>query len=205
MPPVRYGQMPLAAVGALLLLQGLLGPLISVRPSQGHSQEAFVRDGVIFQLQGEVFFSDSEWVVVTDQVDDEWKLSSNMNTINQAEDENASVGVSVEKTINSVTLLGRVGSNPVKRGSPDHPVVTFSLATNSNYSYANGDITQKTEWHRICVFKPYLRESTFKYTAKGQRVLIQGRIVYGEIKEPEGQLRHTSSIVADDVIFFKNG
>ena len=40
--------------------------------------------------------------------------------------------------INSVTLLGRVGSNPVKRGSVDHPVVTFSLATNSNYSYANG-------------------------------------------------------------------
>nr|SVE87188.1 EOG090X0O5J [Daphnia similis] len=138
------------------------------------------------------------------QVDDEWRPSTNMNTINQAEDENASMGVSVEKTINLVTLLGRVGSNPVKRGSPDHPVVTFSLATNSNYSYANGEVTQKTEWHRICVFKPYLRESTFKYTAKGQRVLVQGRIIYGEIKEPEGQLRHTSSIVADDVIFFKN-
>nr|SVE70855.1 EOG090X0O5J [Daphnia similis]SVE72745.1 EOG090X0O5J [Daphnia similis] len=137
------------------------------------------------------------------QVDDEWRPST--STTNQAEDENASMGVSVEKTINSVTLLGRVGSNPVKRGSPDHPVVTFSLATNSNYSYANGDITQKTEWHRICVFKPYLRESTFKYTSKGQRVLVQGRIIYGEIKEPEGQLRHTSSIVADDVIFFKNG
>ncbi len=40
--------------------------------------------------------------------------------------------------INSVTLLGRVGSNPVKRGSLEHPVVTFSLATNSNYSYPNG-------------------------------------------------------------------
>ncbi|KZS00093.1 Uncharacterized protein APZ42_003748, partial [Daphnia magna] len=66
MPPVRYRQMPQAAVGALLLLQGLLGPLMGVKPSQGHSQEAFVRDGVIFQLQGEVFFSDSEWVVVTD-------------------------------------------------------------------------------------------------------------------------------------------
>ncbi|KZS03803.1 Uncharacterized protein APZ42_033383 [Daphnia magna] len=66
MPPVRYGQMPQAVVGILLLLLGLLGPLMGVQPSQGHSQEAFVRDGVIFQLQGEVFFSDSEWVVVTD-------------------------------------------------------------------------------------------------------------------------------------------
>ncbi|KZR97966.1 Uncharacterized protein APZ42_006878 [Daphnia magna] len=58
--------MPQVAVGALLLLVGLLGPLMGVQPSQGHSQEAFGRDGVIFQLQGEVFFSDSEWVVVTD-------------------------------------------------------------------------------------------------------------------------------------------
>nr|SVE73994.1 EOG090X0O5J [Daphnia atkinsoni] len=137
------------------------------------------------------------------QIDDEWRPPTNID--NQAENENASVGVSVEKTINSVTLLGRVGSNPVKRGSSDHPVVTFSLATNSNYSYANGDVTQKTEWHRICVFKPYLRDSALKYTSKGQRILVQGRIIYGEVKEPEGQLRHTSSIVADDVIFFKNG
>nr|SVE74618.1 EOG090X0O5J [Daphnia barbata] len=137
------------------------------------------------------------------QIDDDWKSST--NTTNQADDEAASSGVGVEKTINSVTLLGRVGSNPVKRGSLEHPVVTFSLATNSNYSYSNGEVTQKTEWHRICVFKPYLRESTLKYTSKGQRVLVQGRIIYGEVKETEGQLRHTSSIVADDVIFFRNG
>nr|SVE75563.1 EOG090X0O5J [Daphnia dolichocephala] len=137
------------------------------------------------------------------QINDDWRPST--NSTNQVEDETASSGVGVEKTINSVTLLGRVGSNPVKRGSQEHPVVTFSLATNSNYSYANGEVTQKTEWHRICVFKPYLRESTLKYTSKGQRVLVQGRIIYGEVREPEGQLRHTSSIVADDVIFFRNG
>nr|CAG4651549.1 EOG090X0O5J [Simocephalus serrulatus]SVE94673.1 EOG090X0O5J [Simocephalus serrulatus] len=128
------------------------------------------------------------------------------NSNNQAEmDEIPTPNVGMEKTINSVTLLGRVGSNPVKRGSIEHPVVTFSLATNSNYSYASGEVNQKTEWHRICVFKPYLRDSTFKYTMKGQRVLVQGRIIYGEVKESDGQLRHTCSIVADDVIFFKNG
>ncbi|KAK4024936.1 hypothetical protein OUZ56_010428 [Daphnia magna] len=44
------------ALEALLLLLGLLGPLKGVQPSQGHSQEASVR----------VFFSDSEWVVVTE-------------------------------------------------------------------------------------------------------------------------------------------
>jgi len=54
------------------------------------------------------------------------------------------------------------------------------------------------------VFKPYLRDSTLKYTNKGQRVIVQGRIIYGEVKEPEGNLRHTCSIIADDVICFRN-
>ncbi|KAK4006331.1 hypothetical protein OUZ56_011485 [Daphnia magna] len=60
--PVRYGNIPQGAVGVLLRLLGLLGPLIGIQPSQGHSKETFVRDG----LQGEVFLSDLEWVVVTD-------------------------------------------------------------------------------------------------------------------------------------------
>ncbi|XP_046657673.1 single-stranded DNA-binding protein, mitochondrial-like [Daphnia pulicaria] len=135
------------------------------------------------------------------QVDsDEWRTHLTNNNTGGT----TPLTVGVEKTINSVTLLGRVGSNPVKRGSLEHPVVTFSLATNSNYSYPNGDVNQKTEWHRICVFKPYLRDSILKYTNKGQRVFVQGRIIYGEVKEPEGNLRYTCSIVADDVIYFRN-
>lgn len=35
--------------------------------------------------------------------------------------------------INQVSLLGRVGGEPQKRGTDKHPVVIFSLATNSRY------------------------------------------------------------------------
>lgn len=108
----------------------------------------------------------------------------------------------------------------------EHPVVTFSLATNSNYRYSNGsstytlpvltfidvfisfivtgEIAQKSEWHRICVFKPGLRDSVYKFAGKGQRVLVQGRIIYGEFTDAGGTVRTTTSIVADDVIHFKN-
>lgn len=68
-----------------------------------------------------------------------------------------------------------------------------------------GEIAQKTEWHRICIFKPHLRESVFKYAEKGQRVLVEGRIIYGEIKDTDGNARATTSIVADEVIYFRNG
>lgn len=35
--------------------------------------------------------------------------------------------------INKVTLLGRVGADPQKRGTEEHPVVVFSLATHQNF------------------------------------------------------------------------
>lgn len=40
--------------------------------------------------------------------------------------------------INEVTLLGRVGADPQKRGSVEHPLVIFSLATHTNYKYESG-------------------------------------------------------------------
>ncbi|XP_042225723.1 single-stranded DNA-binding protein, mitochondrial-like isoform X2 [Homarus americanus] len=44
----------------------------------------------------------------------------------------------LEKTVNQVLLLGRVGVNPEKRGSEQHPVVTFSMATHTNYRKGDG-------------------------------------------------------------------
>ncbi|KAG8230508.1 hypothetical protein J437_LFUL010028 [Ladona fulva] len=109
----------------------------------------------------------------------------------------------MEKTINQVTLLGRVGADPQKRGSQDHPVVIFSLATHTNYKYESGDLMQRTDWHRVCVFKPSLRDTVYQYLTKGQRVYVTGKLTYGEIKDESGTTRTTTAIVADDVIFFQ--
>ncbi|XP_077292603.1 mitochondrial single stranded DNA-binding protein [Arctopsyche grandis] len=110
----------------------------------------------------------------------------------------------LEKSLNLVTLLGRVGNDPQKRGTEEHPVVTFSLATHYNYKYESGDMVQKTEWHRIVVFRPYLRDTIYNYLKKGQRVHVTGKLSYGEIKTEDGQVRSTCSIVAEDVIFFQS-
>ncbi|XP_003401943.1 single-stranded DNA-binding protein, mitochondrial [Bombus terrestris] len=110
----------------------------------------------------------------------------------------------LEKTINQVTLLGRVGSDAQKRGTEDHPVVIFSLATHSNYRYMNGDFVQRTEWHRICIFKPALRDTVLNYLKKGQRVYVLGKINYGEFKDEEGVVKPSTSVIADDVIFFQS-
>ncbi|XP_071452384.1 single-stranded DNA-binding protein, mitochondrial isoform X2 [Hetaerina americana] len=109
----------------------------------------------------------------------------------------------MEKTLNQVTLLGRVGADPQKRGTEEHPVVMFSLATHHNYKYESGDFMQKTEWHRVVVFKPGLRDSVYQYLTKGQRVYVAGRLTYGDVKDDAGITRTTTAVVADDVIFFQ--
>ncbi|KAL2737790.1 hypothetical protein V1478_001876 [Vespula squamosa] len=109
----------------------------------------------------------------------------------------------MEKTINQITLLGRVGGAPQERGTEKHPVVIFSVATHFNYKYENGEYLQKTDWHRICVFKPNLRESICNYMKKGHRVLVNGRLSYGEFKDDEGNTKSSTSVIADDVIFFQ--
>ncbi|CAD7092560.1 unnamed protein product [Hermetia illucens] len=111
--------------------------------------------------------------------------------------------VRTEKSINQVILLGRAGADPQKRGNEEHPVVTFSLATHNNYRYESGDWAQRTDWHRIVVFKPQLREAVMEFLKKGQRTMVQGKITYGEITDNEGKPRMSTSIIADDVIFFK--
>lgn len=108
----------------------------------------------------------------------------------------------IEKTINSVNLLGRVGADPLKRGNEEHPCVTFSMATHNNYKYETGDWIQRTDWHRVVVFKPQLSESVLNYLKKGQRCMVTGKVSYGEITDSEGKTRTSTSIIADDVVFF---
>lgn len=111
----------------------------------------------------------------------------------------------MEKTINTVQLLGRVGADPQRKGSDDHPVAIFSLATHSNYRYESGEFLQRTEWHRVVCFKPGLRETILSYMKKGSRVHVTGRITYGEMKDEQGRVRSTTAIAAEDVIFFQGG
>ncbi|XP_012538830.1 single-stranded DNA-binding protein, mitochondrial [Monomorium pharaonis] len=117
--------------------------------------------------------------------------------------QDANETTSIEKCVNSVTLLGRVGADPQKRGSVEHPVVIFSLATHTNYKYETGEFMQKTDWHKVCVFKPNLRDSVYKYLKKGQRAMVNGRISYSEFKDTDGNVSSSTSIIADDIIFFQ--
>lgn len=64
---------------------------------------------------------------------------------------------------------------------------------------------QRTDWHRIVVFRPSLRDYVLNYLTKGQRTLVNGRISYSDVTDADGKSRVSTSIIADDVILLQRG
>ena len=64
------------------------------------------------------------------------------------------------------------------------------------------EVVTKTEWHNVVVFRPGLRDSVYDNLNKGQRVYVDGRLMYGRVEDKMGIVRDTVTIVADDVIRF---
>ncbi|XP_054242600.1 wee1-like protein kinase 2 [Indicator indicator] len=118
----------------------------------------------------------------------------------------------LERSMNRVQLLGRVGQDPIMRQvDGKNPVTIFSLATNEMWRTGEsevtqgGDISQKTTWHRISVFRPGLRDVTYQYVKKGSRIYVEGKIDYGEYTDKNNVRRQATTIIADNVIFLSDG
>ncbi|NXL32731.1 SSBP protein, partial [Glaucidium brasilianum] len=111
--------------------------------------------------------------------------------------------------MNRVQLLGRVGQDPIMRQvDGKNPVTIFSLATNEMWrtgesevtqggeSAVSSDISQKTTWHRISVFRPGLRDVTYQYVKRGARLYVEGKIDYGEYTDKNNVRRQATTIIA---------
>uniref|UniRef100_A0A8D0GGL8 Single-stranded DNA-binding protein n=1 Tax=Sphenodon punctatus TaxID=8508 RepID=A0A8D0GGL8_SPHPU len=121
----------------------------------------------------------------------------------------------LERSLNRIQLLVRVGQDPViRQAEGKNPVTIFSLATNEMWrsgesesiqtSGATGDISQKTTWHRISVFRPGLRDVAYQYVKKGIRIYVEGKIDYGEYMDKNNVRRQATTIIADNIIFLSD-
>ncbi|CXI60842.1 single-stranded DNA-binding protein, putative [Plasmodium berghei] len=83
-----------------------------------------------------------------------------------------------EKSLNKITLIGRVGCEPdIKILNGGDKVATFSLATNEFWRDRNSnELKSKTDWHRIVVYDQNIVDLIDKYLRKGRRVYIQGSL-----------------------------
>jgi single-strand DNA-binding protein len=103
--------------------------------------------------------------------------------------------------INKVILIGRLGSDPEVRYTPDGTAVAnFSIATSEEWTdKATNEKKERTEWHRIVAWRR-LGEICGEYLSKGKQVYIEGKL-QTKSWEKDGVTRYTTEIVASDVQF----
>ena len=78
--------------------------------------------------------------------------------------------------INKVTLLGNVGKDPeIRSTAGGMTVASFSLATADRQKDAQGNWTDKTEWHNLVCFQR-TAEVVRDYVKKGTQLFIEGKI-----------------------------
>src|SRR5580658_5813965 len=81
--------------------------------------------------------------------------------------------------LNSVTIVGFVGADPEQRQARNNgsKFTVLSVATQRSWKNAEDEWVSKTEWHRVCVFRPRLAEHVVAAIKKGSHVLIEGSLV----------------------------
>lgn len=101
--------------------------------------------------------------------------------------------------INKVILVGNVGNDPdVKYTQAGMCVTRVSLATTSVRKGRDGQTQERTEWHRV-VFFGKLGEIAGEYLRKGSQAYVEGALRYDKYTGQDGQERHTTDIVADEL------
>lgn len=100
-------------------------------------------------------------------------------------------------SVNKVMLLGNVGQAPVIRSTQDgKKIATFSLATSDKWKdRSNGELREKTEWHRIVVFSEGLVGIIEKYIQKGTRLFIEGTLQTRKWTGNDGVEKYTTEVV----------
>lgn len=105
-------------------------------------------------------------------------------------------------SINSVTLLGHLGKDPIsKQLSNGTTVCNFSIATSEKWDdKRTGNKKEKTEWHQVVVYGAN-GENCSKYLAKGRQVYIEGKLQTRKWDDKNGIARYLTEIIANRVLF----
>lgn len=102
-------------------------------------------------------------------------------------------------SVNKVILIGNIGKDPETRYMSNGEAVTnITLATTDTWKDKNGEKQEKTEWHRVTMYRK-LAEIAGKYLKKGQSVYIEGRLETRKWTDKQGVERYTTDIIASDM------
>lgn len=104
-------------------------------------------------------------------------------------------------SVNRMTLIGNLGSDPEMRFTPNgRPVTSFRMATNWRYTTADGERREETEWFSVVCWAK-LAEQCNQFLTKGRLAYVEGRLRTRTWEGQDGQRRYRNEVVADRVKF----
>ena len=110
----------------------------------------------------------------------------------------------MSRSLNKVTLIGNLGSDPeVRSAAGGNRVANFSLATSRSWNDQSGNKQEKTEWHRCVVWNSkasQLADIVEKYVKKGDKLYVEGRIEYRQWQDKDGQTKYSTEINVRELI-----
>ena len=104
------------------------------------------------------------------------------------------------KGVNKVFLLGNVGKDPEMRATASGmTIASFTLATADRQKDAQGNWTDKTEWHNLVAFQR-TAEIVRDYVKKGTQLFIEGKIQTRSWEDKEsGQKKYRTEILVNEL------
>lgn len=102
--------------------------------------------------------------------------------------------------LNRAQLIGNVTRDPEMRTTPTgQNVCSFAIATNSQWTDAQGQKQVRAEFHNIVAWGK-LADICSQYLAKGRRVFLEGRIQTREYQAQDGTKKTRTEITAENMI-----
>ncbi|MEK7610996.1 MAG: single-stranded DNA-binding protein [Patescibacteria group bacterium] len=106
----------------------------------------------------------------------------------------------MSRSVNVAIIIGNLARDPEMRYTPQgHAVTSFAVATNRQWTSANNEEKEETEFHNVIAWNK-LGELCHQLLKKGIRVYIKGRIQTRSWQGANGAKHYRTEIVADDMI-----
>ncbi|MBQ6684459.1 MAG: single-stranded DNA-binding protein [Bacteroidales bacterium] len=106
--------------------------------------------------------------------------------------------------VNKVILVGNVGKTPDVVSFPSDggvavKKVSFPLATTESRKNRENEKVDITEWHNVVCWRG-LADIAERILTKGSQVYIEGRLQSRSWEDKEGNKRHVTEVVADNLL-----
>ena len=90
-------------------------------------------------------------------------------------------------SMNRVTIIGNLGRDPEPSKSQSAVrFITLSVATSESWKdRTTGEKKDRTEWHRVVIFNPYLIDRCERFLKKGSKVFVEGTLQSRTFVHPE--------------------